>query len=484
MEALHDIARMSVQWMVYSLTEGIVLALFAWVLLRLLPRQNAGTRFALWFSVLLAMAALPSLAGRFLRSPGTGGIAASHSLVTLPDSLALAIWAAWLVISALGLLRVVAGLWQVHRIRRNSVEIDPQSIGPEIQATLAGFRRETTLRVSDSVQVPAAIGFLHPAVMVPRWFLEEISSAELQQVVLHELTHLRRRDDWTNLLQKIIKALLFFHPFIWWVEQRLSLEREMACDEAVLAQSSSPQRYAQCLARLAEKSFIRKKIALAQAAVSRMRQLSLRLAQILDVNRPSSTRIWKPAIPMVLAGAALCGFSAWSAPALVSFQDDAAAPAISPAQVAHDLSSKEPSVAQPKLILASVALDHPTTTPRPATVQHQPVLKAARADSRFLGTRGMTKSPDSKLLAARGVTNDQNSGLLDRRSYFEMITAQQHQPATPNSDYVMHAEQVVITMAGGPGTGRPQMWQLSMWQVSVLVPSGDQSGKTVSRKKI
>jgi len=78
--------------------------------------------------------------------------------------------------------------------------------------------------------VPTAIGFFQPAVIVPAWTLRELSAEELHSVLLHELAHLRRWDDWTNLAQELVGALFFFHPAVWRIGSRLSLEREMACD--------------------------------------------------------------------------------------------------------------------------------------------------------------------------------------------------------------------------------------------------------------
>src|SRR6202011_3024466 len=97
-----------------------------------------------------------------------------------------------------------------------------------------------------------------PLVVIPAWARQELSTTELQAILLHELAHLRRWDDWTNLVQKIVGALLFFHPAVWWIEQRLSLEREMACDDVVLAETVSPRGYAECLLSLAEKSLLRR----------------------------------------------------------------------------------------------------------------------------------------------------------------------------------------------------------------------------------
>ena len=93
--------------------------------------------------------------------------------------------------------------------------------------------------VSDDVRVPTALGFFRPAVVLPSWTLRDLSPDELKVIVLHELAHLRRWDDWTNLAQKFVKAIFFFHPAVWWIDSRLALEREIACDDMVLEQTAN-----------------------------------------------------------------------------------------------------------------------------------------------------------------------------------------------------------------------------------------------------
>jgi Zn-dependent protease with chaperone function len=183
------------------------------------------------------------------------------------------------------------------------------------------WSRSVELRVSKRLEVPTAIGFFKPAIVLPEWLLEETPAEELKYIILHELEHLRRRDDWTNLAQQIVKALLFFVPSVWWIERRLALDREMACDDAVLAHSGTPHGYAECLARVAERSFLRRQLALAQAAVSRLRQLTVRVAKILDPNRPQPSRMWRPAVPAVVVVAGLCVFTASQGPELIGFAD-------------------------------------------------------------------------------------------------------------------------------------------------------------------
>ena len=119
---------------------------------------------------------------------------------------------------------------------------------------------------------------MKPLVVIPSWATRELSPAEFNTVLLHELAHLGRWDDWTNLAQKVLGALLFFHPAIWWIEKKLALEREMACDDLVLAKTASPRAYAECLVSLAEKNLLQRGIALAQAAVG----LSLRRDELLE----------------------------------------------------------------------------------------------------------------------------------------------------------------------------------------------------------
>ncbi|HEY6250067.1 MAG TPA: M56 family metallopeptidase [Candidatus Angelobacter sp.] len=454
MDLLQVTARTALGWMIYGLLEGTLLALFVWFLLRLLPRQNARTRFIFWFSALLAMFFLPLLGGLARPQPATAmnGISSRFGLITLPLSWAIAIFAVWALIAAINLIRVVAGLWQISRLRQNSEEIDRQILGPEISQLLLDLRRGVSLRFSDQVQVPTAIGFLKPAIVLPRWFLnqDEISQEELQHVLVHELSHLRRADDWTNLAQKFIKALLFFHPSAWWVEQQLSLEREMACDDEVLVRTATPLAYAQCLKRVAEKSFLRKQIALAQAVVSRMRQVSLRVAQILDSNRPGTTQVWKPALPMMVLVAALCGFSAWKAPALVAFIDDSSRPTSS--TLAATDARPDPSLV--KEVKARFVPD----THRPDGVQH----RLAQQGKPVQRKTQLAVSHSPKLVQA--VT-----ALQMPRPEVETYRA---------GDYVVQSAQFTVTMGGDQGT-----WHVQMWQVRVML-APEHSKKTIPRKNI
>lgn len=319
---LQALAEISVERMLNTIAEGIAIALFSWIFLRAIQHQSSSTRFAVWFSALVGVTSLPLF--EILIPGGPTGVAATaHSAIQLPVSWAVRIFLAWAVIAGVALVRVGIGFWQLRRLRQSCIPIDPAGLPPTLRSTLDqfSFARPLAICTSDRVRVPTAIGFLKPAVVMPAWAVQELSPDELRAVTLHELAHLRRWDDWTNLAQRILRALFFFHPAVWWIGNRLSLEREMACDDFVLASTSNPRTYAQCLISVAEKSFLRRSLALAQAAVGRLRHTSLRVSRILDQNRSGATRVWKPALGLLAAFSAVCLISLPRAPRLVAFED-------------------------------------------------------------------------------------------------------------------------------------------------------------------
>jgi len=332
--SLHGIAGLAFERMLFSVAAGSALAGVVALGLKLTPKSNSQTRFAVWFATLLAIVALP-LFGAGWRSQVMNP-AAPVALVTIPATWAVIVMSLWAALAVAGVLRIAIGLMRIQWLRRRCVAIDPQLLSADLQEILTDFRktRPVSILISQRVDVPTALGFRRPAVVIPAWLVEDLTAAELKYVVLHELAHLRRRDDWTNLIQKLVKAVLFFHPSVWWIERKLSLDREMACDDAVLVQTSAARVYAQCLARVAEKRLSRRHMDLAQAAVDRVHHLSLRVVNILAAPGNARTmRLWKPAIPLVTAMALLCAFSASQAPELVGVVD-APGPAVTATSVA------------------------------------------------------------------------------------------------------------------------------------------------------
>src|SRR5690348_335992 len=108
----------------------------------------------------------------------------------------------------------------------------------------SGSSRVPELLVSEEVISPLAAGFLRPVVILPDFLLEEIEEPELDYVLLHELAHVARRDDWTNLMGRLTFAAFVLHPVAAWVLRRIEREREIACDDWVVAATGSAVDYA------------------------------------------------------------------------------------------------------------------------------------------------------------------------------------------------------------------------------------------------
>ncbi len=318
--SLETLARLSVEHIFNAIPAGFVIAFFAWLSLRVL-RQNSGTRFVIWFLALVGIFAFPVVSG-LGKSAGFEQSTLRPSL-TLPESWALLIFAVWAIGALAGMVRLAAGIWRMQVLRRQCTVIDPNRLHPSVRRTVEAFSSQSRLKIriaiSDEARVPSAIGLGKRTIILPEWTLQEIPPADLSAILLHEFAHLRRGDDWTNLIQKIVRALFFFHPAVWWLDDRLSTEREMACDDAVLAETDNPRGYANCLVSLLEKSFAHRGWSMAQAAVNRAREASLRLAQILDKNRIAQTRVWAPAVGVVGVFSVICLAVSSPAPQFIAF---------------------------------------------------------------------------------------------------------------------------------------------------------------------
>ncbi len=322
---LQTLAQLLTGQLLNTAAEGTVLVAAVWLLLRLVGQQNSGTRFAIWFTALAGVVTLPFLAGSGLGATHSRPLSAAnlHNEILLPSSWAFYLFAAWVVGAGLLVLRLSVGLWRVCQIRRRCSTVELASLDPAAVEIFRGLvsSRRVQLCVSNDVAVPAAIGFFRPAIIFPAWLLPQLSTGEIKVILLHELAHLRRWDDWTNLAQKIAKAVFFFHPAVWWIENRLTLEREMACDDIVLTQTPSPKDYASSLISFAEKLHYARGLALAQALVSRMRHMSLRVTQILDAERRGHSGFWKPVLGVSTGMLALVLTTAPYAPRFVGFEN-------------------------------------------------------------------------------------------------------------------------------------------------------------------
>jgi len=490
----HSVATVAAGRLVYSAIAGTLLAFGVWLVLRLFPKTDSRTSFAVWFSTLLATALLPGLE-LFSKSISYPAVAEQRTgpapaVLTVSTFWALVIFYSWAATALAGLGRVLWATLQVRRLRASSVAVDLETLPPELTMLIAECKkaRALSVRVSSGIEVPTAIGFFNPAIILPAWLLESTPAAELRYILLHEFAHLRRRDDWTNLAQKVVQALFFFLPSVWWIERRLTLDREMACDDAVLANAGCARGYAECLARLAEKSFMRRQVALVQAAVSRMRQLTLRVARILDPDRShvSSISMWKPAVPAVAVLATLCAVVTSNAPTLVRFTDPVP---VEESGLGSADKANTPAVASPISIKTATEKSSTNVVRVNEVRAWNAGLKSAPALVRL--------KPGKRMLHEGGSAHGVTTGLAGKINQTELMALearhvepqdylqsglQQTEPSlkSVSAKYVTVRQEYFVVVSQRMTSSGLESWQMNVWQLTVHEPAPQQ--KPIPRK--
>jgi beta-lactamase regulating signal transducer with metallopeptidase domain len=314
-------AAMAASSLLSAVWEGAVLALCVVLCLRLFPHLSAAARSVVWMNVFLLLVSLqfvPYLVAR-ISTPSSGHPAPVH--LNLLWSFVIA--GAWLLLS---LTRGIQLLSSAIRLRGLASRATPVDAGPDLRALLQiGAAGSTAVRAAElcastEVPRPSVLGFFHPRILIPPALLERLTSEELQQVVLHEMEHLRRADDWTNLAQKLALVLFPLNPALFWVERRLCAERELACDDSVLSSSCGRKAYALCLTHLAEYSMLRRGLSLALGAWERQSELVRRVHRIL--RRPGKSLSARQTMiftgSLTLAGL-LCALVLARSPQIVGF---------------------------------------------------------------------------------------------------------------------------------------------------------------------
>ena len=152
------------------------------------------------------------------------------------------------------LLRSLLSFSYLRSLRRSGQRVPDEWVKRlKSLAGSLGINRQVAFLESDKVSGPLLIGFLKPAVMVPMGMFTHLSVSQVETILIHELYHLKRLDYLVNLMQLFIEALLFYHPAVWFISDRIRREREYCCDDAVVQLSNDPLNYAKALVCLAEK---------------------------------------------------------------------------------------------------------------------------------------------------------------------------------------------------------------------------------------
>jgi uncharacterized protein (TIGR03435 family) len=171
-------------------------------------------------------------------APNLSQLPMAATSVVEPTRIPTMLLSLWLTGFVLSLVWWTRRWWRVHRAVRQGT---PENLDLPIRTLSCNGRLE-----------PGVFGIFKPVLLLPRGITECLSTAQLQAVIAHEMTHVRRRDNLTAAIHMFVEALFWFHPLVWWIRVRMIDEQERACDEEVLRRGGDPQVYAESILKICE----------------------------------------------------------------------------------------------------------------------------------------------------------------------------------------------------------------------------------------
>src|SRR5215469_5166318 len=228
--------------------------------------RRATTRYALAVITLVLMMAAPVVT---FGAPGASAIAARPvqgvSVAARPGAPepetpgnppAGMLWfvEAWFLGVVLLSLRTAGGLFLIDRMRRKEIKAVAKELSEKCLVLQSKMGLARVIRYCECLRLeaPAVLGWFRPVVLLPARALTGLTEEQLEMVIAHELAHIRRLDSFVNLFQIGVETLLFYHPAVWWVSQRIRIEREHCCDDEAVSICGSAVNYARALALMEE----------------------------------------------------------------------------------------------------------------------------------------------------------------------------------------------------------------------------------------
>lgn len=263
--------------LLHSLWQSGLVALVTLLLLKMMQKATAQSRYLIAAVALLATLMLPVVTFIKLYQPATPSqpiIETSESVVsvvyTLADTqfhfeswldraeyfmLQLApmffwFWIAGMIFMA---LRMSGGYFLAYRYRRVGVIGVSYEWEKRLKQISDALHIKTKVVLLESVKitVPMVVGILKPCIILPIGTLSRLPFDQVEMILAHELAHIKRADFMVNIFQSLIETILFFNPFVWWISSVIRTERENICDDMALLTSGKNLSLAKALANLA-----------------------------------------------------------------------------------------------------------------------------------------------------------------------------------------------------------------------------------------
>jgi len=236
-------------------------------------------------------------------------------------------------------LRLLGGYWLAQRLRRRGTQAPDAGFAEVCRqwSKRLGILRNVQLLESKYITEPLTLGFWKPVVLFPAGMLLQLSPAQVEALLLHELAHVRRYDYLVNLLQMSLDVCFFYHPLFWLLSGETRSRREDCCDDTVLRYTGDRLGYARVLTELKLQP-VHPQNAFAMTATGK-NNFSMRILRIAGITPQRSNRANLLFLLLLLGGVALGAL--WPA-ATKAAEKEGIKPA--PVQISEAAQTKQDSV--------------------------------------------------------------------------------------------------------------------------------------------
>lgn len=215
------------------------------------------------------------------------GIASDERLynwlhTTLP--IASVVYLVLLILPTLQFIRNYRFVQVIRTQGLKKIEVDWRIFVKKVAARM-GIKKPVHIWISDMISSPVTVGYLKPVILVPIAAINHLTPQQLEAVLLHELSHIRRYDYLINLLINFIQTILYFNPFVKSFVKIIEREREKSCDEMVVQFQYDPHGYASALLILEKENHSSRPLAV--AASGKKNDLVQRIELILGIHKKS-----------------------------------------------------------------------------------------------------------------------------------------------------------------------------------------------------
>ncbi len=217
---------------------------FVWLQRETIPAVRSG-----------AQGSLP-LAGKAAQHAVVAAVSGAPAAASLSAQPTAMLWLVelWFLGVLVLSLRTAGGLLLIERMRRKEIKPIGQELHERCMALQRRMGLDRVIRYCEChrLDAPAVLGWFRPIVLLPMRALTGMDEQQIEAVIAHELAHIRRLDCFVNLFQIAVETLLFYHPAVWWVSQRVRAERENCCDDEAISICGDAVVYARALTLMEE----------------------------------------------------------------------------------------------------------------------------------------------------------------------------------------------------------------------------------------